>query len=85
MRGINRIVEGVVTIDRVYKRSGEALNGDDGIFLSVRLLKAKTSLSERGYRNLCYVYCERGRDLKVFFLGGSDGSGGEFIVFVTRR
>ena len=48
MRDVNGITEGILTTYRVYKHSEEALNGDDDILLSGRLLKEKMCLLERG-------------------------------------
>ena len=46
--GANGIAEGIVTTNRVYKHSEETLYGNDGIFLSGRLLKPKMCKLERG-------------------------------------
>lgn len=41
------ITEGAVTTDKVHRRNKETLDGDNGIFMSCRLLNAKLCLSER--------------------------------------
>ena len=54
----------IVATYQVDKGRDQALNCDDGIFLSYRLLETKVRLQERRRSILDDIGCERGRDPK---------------------
>ena len=82
--GKERITEGIVARGRMNKDWEQALDCDDGMFLSCPLLEAKVRLSERGCSRLSNIGCDIGRDPKQLCWISFDQIRGAFMFLANR-